>query len=202
MVSVTELKVKLLETTQSVKELEQKMVKLEEKEVSAIKHDITALTSSVAKTAEEVSAVNDDVDTLTTSIKKTNAKIDVVEGKMGKGEVMIVSGEEAAGDENCIKVCAGTTGRDSTDWTYRDAHNINYVVDISDCNFVTIPTVTTSVEGRSWHYVTTGTASIYNTSPTSFKMYLKNTDIDLAGEKPESFDWNVEWIAVGYTSSC
>jgi len=199
MVSVSELKVKLQETTQSVKELEQKMVKLEEKEVPAIKDDITALTSSVAKTAEEISGVNDNVDTLTTSITKTNAKIDAVEGKMGRGDVMIVSGEEEAGNENCIKVCAGTTGRGTTDWEYINKDTVNYVVDISDCNFVTIPTVTTSVEGIGHLDMTTGTASLFNTSPTSFKMWLKNTYVDLRGENAKLLGWNVEWIAVGYT---
>jgi len=197
MVSVSELKVNLQETKQSVKVLEQKMLDLEE--VPAMKDEITALTSSVAQTAEEVSAVKDDVDSLTTSVEQTNSKIDCVEETMGKGEVIIVSGEEAAGDENCMKVCAGTTGRDTTDWTYHSSTTVSYLVDISDCNFSRIPTVTTSVEGNSWHYVSLGTASIYNASPTSFTMYLKNNDKSLAGEIPEGYEWNVEWIAVGYT---
>merc|ERR1719285_1226872 len=163
--AISEVKENVQEIKESLKSLEQKMVRLEVDEVSAIKDDVASLTSSC---------------------EQTNAKIDNIEEKIGGGEVMIVSGEQAAGDDKCIKVCAGTTGRD-TDWYDTSSNGVYYDVDISDCDFITIPTVTTSIEGKSYHSLATGTASIYNT-------YMNPQ-----GGYAESKQWNVEWIAVGYT---
>jgi len=110
-------------------------------------------------------------------------------------EIMIVSGEQSAGDETCIKVCAGTTGRSTTDWSYYSSNAIYEDVDISYCGFTTVPTVTTSIEGSSHHWLVTGSSSIYSVTTTSFRIYLNNGGIQLADDK----QWNVEWIAVGYT---
>merc|ERR1711920_1102073 len=135
-----------------------------------------------------------EISDLTTSLALTNAKIDDT-----RDEVLIVSGEQAAGNEKCMKVCAGSTGRTTTDWTDYSSDGIYYDVDISDCGFKTIPTVTTAVEGAGGHWVSLGTSSIYNTSPSAFRIYLKNTHSNPQGGKAEGWKWNVEWIAVGYT---
>jgi len=143
---------------------------------------------------ERLSVMEKEISDLTTSLALTNAKIDDT-----RDEVMIVSGEQAAGNEKCMKVCAGSTGRTTTDWTNVSTDGIYYDVDISDCGFKTIPTVTTAVEGSGYHWVSLGTSSIYNTSPSAFRIYLKNTYMNPQGGKAESYKWNVEWIAVGYT---
>lgn len=140
---------------------------------------------------ERLSVIDQEVADLTTSLALTNSKIDDV-----SNEVMIVSGEQAAGDEDCMKVCAGSTGRTTTDWVNYSSDGIYYDVDISDCGFKTVPTVTTAVEGTSTHWVSLGTSSIYNTSPSSFRIYLKQAS---AQANAESWKWNVEWIAAGYT---
>jgi len=119
---------------------------------------------------ERISALDDEVTDLTTSLSLTIAKIDDM-----MDEVLIVSGEQPAGDEKCMKVCAGSTGRSTTDWTNYGGDGIYYDVDISDCGFKTIPTVTTAIEGSSSHWVSLGTSSIYNTSPSAFRIYLKNS---------------------------
>jgi len=174
--AISELKENVNEIKESLTNLEQKVVRLEEDEVSAIK---------------------DDVATLTSSCEQTNAKIDNMEEKIGGGEVMIVSGEQVAGDDNCIKVCAGTTGRD-TDWYDHTNQRIYYDVDISECDFVTIPTVTTSLEGNGAVGFATGTAAIYNASPTSFRVWL-DCEKNHQNGNAEDWEWNVEWIAIGYT---
>jgi len=127
-------------------------------------------------------------------LEQTRAKIEDV-----KKEVVIVSGEQEAGNDKCMKVCAGSTGRSKTDWYDYSSDGLYYDVDISDCGFITIPTVTTSVEGSSNHFVSLGTSSIYNSSPTTFRIYLKNTYMNPQGGAAESRKWNIEWIAVGYT---
>merc|ERR1711920_284588 len=143
---------------------------------------------------ERISALDDEVTDLTTSLSLTIAEIDDM-----MDEVLIVSGEQPAGDVKCMKVCAGSTGRSTTDWTNNGGDGIYYDVDISDCGFKTIPTVTTAIEGSSYHWVSLGTSSIYNTSPSAFRIYLKNTYMNPQNGVAEDFKWNVEWIAVGYT---
>jgi len=143
---------------------------------------------------ERLLVMDKEISDLTTSLALTNAKIDDT-----RDEVLIVSGEQAAGNEKCMKVCAGSTGRTTTDWTNYSSDGVYYDVDISDCGFKTVPTVTTAVEGSGSHWVSLGTSSIYNTSPSAFRIYLKNTYKNPQGGVAESYKWNVEWIAVGYT---
>lgn len=173
---ISELKVNVKEIKESLKLLEQRMDKLEVEDVPAIKDDVSFLKNSYAQ---------------------MNGKIEAIEETTGAREVMIVSEEESAGEESCVRVCAGTTGRD-TDW-YDGSNSVYYDVDISGCDFRTIPTVTTSIEGTGQHYRTTGTASIYHASANSFRIYLYNSAWNPKGEQAESKQWNVEWVAVGYT---
>jgi len=176
MISFSELTISIQKTKESLNLLEQKVVNLEVEKVS-----------------------KDDFASLTSSLGETNARIGAVEEKTDKGEVVIVSGEQAPGDEKCMKVCAGSTGRDTTDWYDSGSDTVYYDVDISDCDFITIPTVTTALEGIGGHVGSFGTGSVYNTSPASFRIYLRHVTSDPSGGHAESLNWNVEWIAVGYT---
>jgi len=171
--SLSEVKLIQEQTKTSLDALEQKFLHLEQERFSVMEKDISDLTTSLAL---------------------TNAKIDDT-----RDEVLIVSGEQAAGNAKCMKVCAGSTGRTTTDWTNYSSDGVYYDVDISDCGFKTVPTVTTAVEGTGSHWVSLGTSSIYNTSPSAFRIYLKNTYKNPQGGVAESYKWNVEWIAVGYT---
>jgi len=152
---------------------------------------------------ERISVIDERVTDLTTSLAATNAKIEDAMDEVlmvdARDEVLIVSGEQPAGNEKCMKVCAGSTGRTTTDWVSYSSEGLYYDVDISDCGFQTIPTVTTSVEGDAGHWRSMGTSSIYNTSPSKFRIYLLNTYNNPQGGTAEQWKWNVEWIAVGYT---
>jgi len=112
-----------------------------------------------------------------------------------EGDIMIVSGEESTGGETCMKVCAGTTGRSTTTWTYYSSNGIYEDVDISDCGFTTIPTVTTSIEGTGYHWLVKGSSSIYSVTTKSFRIYINSDSTNRADSK----EWNVEWIAIGHT---
>ena len=117
-------------------------------------------------------------------------------------EVMVVGSEEGAGDAKCVKVCAGTTGRKTTDWANYHTQGLTLTVDISKCGYVKIPTITTSVEGRGYHWRATGTSAVYKTTTKGFTMYLeggREPGHNPKGGKAEEWEWNVEWIAVGYT---
>jgi len=174
--SLFEVKLALQETQEYVRWLEQDIVDLK---------------------ADTLSVIDEEVADLTTLIAGTSARIDDMEVESNEREIKIISGEQPAGDETCTKVCAGSTGRSTTDWKYHSSSGIYEVVDISDCGFTTIPTITTSIEGNTYnHYTARGTSSIYKATTTSFTIYVKHESWT---GKAEEYEWNVEWIAVGYT---
>ena len=112
-------------------------------------------------------------------------------------DVLIVSGEEDLREANCATVCAGTTVRGSTSWVDYSSNGIHTDVDISKCGFVTVPTVTTSLEGSTSHWSTTGSSEVYNVTNTTFRIYLVAEHG--RGGGANKMHWNVEWIAVGFT---
>jgi len=182
---VTDLGVKVTRLTTEVAEVKMKL----EKTIKTLNYNV----ETTEKLDLEIEYINEDMAAVATSVAETNVKVDA----MG-GEVMIVSGEQAAGDEKCRRVCAGTTGR-TTDWYDWGSTRVYYTVDISDCGFTTIPTVTTSLEGKADLTKAWGTSSLWNATPTSFKLVIKHDSYNLQGGFAEDRDWNIEWIAVGYT---
>ena len=124
-----------------------------------------------------------------------------VEDLKKEREVHVVSGEEGVGDKTCAKVCAGSTGRTTTNWINFSAHGVYADVDISECGFVKIPTITTALEGLhpGFHWTSTGPAAIYAATTTTFRVYIRNTHWNPQNGKANSTGWNIEWIAAGFT---
>ena len=121
-------------------------------------------------------------------------------GKKSGPEVQIVNGEEENSDQKCAKVCSGSTGRASTAFKdYSDGKNVYLDVDMSECGFAKIPNVVISVEGSSHHWNVLGSSSVYNTTPTTFRVYLNNGNAGLNKSLLDDKKWNIEWIAVGFT---
>ena len=110
-----------------------------------------------------------------------------------------MSGEEDLGDSSCVKVCAGSTGRNSTLWTDYWKDGVYTIVDISQCGFVKVPTITTDLEGNNNGYQWKTTSAIYTATTTSFKIQVRNESYNPQGGKAAENGWNVEWIAVGFT---
>ena len=113
-------------------------------------------------------------------------------------EVLIVSGEEQSSEARCARVCAGTTGRGTTTWNDVSSNGVKLSVDISKCGFAKVPTVTTSVEGRTSQWRATGLAAVYSTTTTSFTMWVEGLQQNPTGGNAELWGWNVEWVAVGF----
>jgi len=190
--SLFEVKLTLEETENSVRSLKREIADQEAKRTKSVR---SLEQDMIDLKADTLVVIDEQVANLTSLISETSAKIDGMD--VGKeGEVMILSGEQPAGDETCMKVCAGSTGRTTTDWTYHNSHTIYVDVDISDCGFITIPTLTTSIEGVGHHKEASGSSSLYEVTTTSFRIYLTHSS---KTGKAEEWKWNVEWIAVGYT---
>ncbi|XP_063687607.1 uncharacterized protein LOC134820890 [Bolinopsis microptera] len=122
---------------------------------------------------------------------------EINELKARKNDVMVISGEEDLREERCAKVCAGTSVKGETNWVDFSSNGIYTDVDIRKCGFVTIPTVTSSLEGTMSHWSTTGSSEIYSVTTDTFRIYLAAPHG--RGGGANKMGWNVEWIAVGYT---
>jgi len=169
--SLSIVKEKAGETRKDVAFTKSKIVDLEEKRIAGLEKEIAKLTTSVAE---------------------TNSKVDVI-----NGEVTLISGEDTAGSSKCVKVCAGTTGRKTSNWKNAGGNGVSTSVNMSSCGFIKTPTVTTSLEGSLGHWKATGTSSIYHATATSFTVHIYRSNIGAGDAK--SWNYNVEWIAVGYT---
>jgi len=215
--SLAELKVDVQKMHKDLKHTETKMADFDDYGVSVLEKKIEKVSASLSIVKENVGETRKDVaftkskivdleekriaglekeiGKLTTSVAETNSKVDVIDGEVP--EVTLISGEDTAGSSKCVKVCAGTTGRYTSNWRSSGSNSITTDVSMSSCGFIKTPTVTTSLEGSSDHYVATGTSAIYHATATSFRVYIYLSKLSTG--KAKSWNYNVEWIAVGYT---
>lgn len=202
--SLSEMKYKL-EQIEKVNAKMNRQFKRENKITTTALNDVKAgleqtksgmidLQTSHAETKEDVGDIKMEIAKYEASFINITAKIDEV-----TTEVAVVSTEEKGGQEKCLKICAGTTGRGKTNWQNHCCYKwVHTWVDITSCGFTKIPTITASIEGEHKQWQTTG--AIVRSTATNFQFYREysNGD-DPRGAGPTKWKWNVEWIAVGYT---
>ena len=210
--SLSEMKAEMKKIGEQNVELSTALVRLDEritKEIdtaakavhntqSELKRTNTVIAKDVEKINKKIAETQDGLGNMKTAIN--NLKISNVQmsGKVDRvsKQVSVVSVEQSGGIGRCARVCAGTTGRNKSKWQYYSSDGIYIDVSIGHCGFVTVPTVTTSIEGNSWHWSATGTSSVYSVTTAGFRVYLRSK---VRTNKAKRGKWNVEWIAVGYT---
>ena len=199
----------LYSSMQSIESLNEHVTELTQK--------IAELTKGLADTKADVKMTREDVidlknrdlakmtqrmDELTISFKNSSTEVeqmkDEVEDLKKQREVHVVSGEEGVGEKTCAKVCAGSTGRTTTNWINFSAHGVYADVDISECGFVQTPTITSALEGI-FHWLSTGPATTYLATATSFRVYIRDTDWTRQNGKASSAGWKIAWTAAGFT---
>jgi len=202
---VTTLSVQVASLTTSLSSMQVKMEQIE-KQNAILFTSLEEVNGRIAKETNHITAVfqstqkglnhlSSGLADLETSVANINTELD-----NGNKKVVVVSGEASNGHERCVKVCAGTTGRDTTNWLdITGEWGVSAVVDISACGFIKVPTVTTSIEGTSHHWKVLGTSSVYNVEPSNFHIHLYDTFSDPRSGVAKNRKWNVEWIAVGFT---
>ena len=133
----------------------------------------------------------------------------------------ILKTHEPHGAAPCMMTCVGTTGRETTSWEtfeidtalpatlFHDLKNIvKTTVDISECNFIGTPIVTTTIDLNSDHAkmltflgsLLSGSSSVAETSRTSFSVYLhgfQDTQFPLVAAGA-GLILDVHWSAFGY----
>lgn len=193
MLSLSTIQTKLHRMEQENKDTVSRVVQLEKNQ--AMRND----TDSKPDIISENGVIETELTALRESLEKQLEAVRSEVQDIGS-EVMILNGEESNG--GCAKVCSGTTGRRTSDWSGGSSH-VTLTVDMSGCGFVRVPTITTAIEGESYHWKLTGTSSVYSATATSFSVSLR---ADSGAERSFASittatdnKWNVEWIAVGFT---
>ena len=98
-----------------------------------------------------------------------------------------------------FKFGSGSTPPGSTNWQpYGNNTGIYLDIDTSGCGFNSTPRYFTSIGGRSNHWSTTGATSIYNATPTKFRVYVRRSNgATLTPAYANARKWHINWFAVG-----
>lgn len=175
-----------------------------QEQINQLKTSLALINAKVDKIDKKVTSVGEDdgiralemkIEELKISLAETNGKVSEI-----ANVVTVVGGEAEAGSQKCVKVCTGTTGRESTTWKPHDG-GYHVWVSMGKCGFKKIPTVTTSFEGRGAGLANLmGTNTVYGAQTFGFNMYLFHyQQFKVNKVDPNTLNWNVEWIAIGYT---
>ena len=96
-----------------------------------------------------------------------------------------------------IKIASGSTTPGSTNWQVYGATGLYLDVDTSAGKFTTAPKYITSIGGVSSHWATTGATSVYNVTPTGFRVYVRFSDGSaITPAQANSFQWHINWVGV------
>ncbi len=101
------------------------------------------------------------------------------------------------GTQSQFHMGAGRTTPGATNWQPYGSNGIYVDVDTSSAGFTTTPVYVTSIGGISSHWQTTGATSIYQASPTTFRVYVRFSDGSaITPAVANSYQWHINWIAM------
>jgi hypothetical protein len=100
--------------------------------------------------------------------------------------------------ERSALIARGSTPVGNTAWQqYPGGEGIFVDVDTSSAGFTTTPIYITSLGGNRGHWGTTGATSIYEPTPTGFRVYVRwSTGGPLTPTDANDVEWHINWIAV------
>jgi hypothetical protein len=95
-------------------------------------------------------------------------------------------------------IAKGSTPVGNTAWQqYPDGEGVYVDVDTSSAGAKTTPIYITSLGGRLAHWSTTGATSIYEPTPTGFRVYVRwSAGGPLTPAEANFNEWHINWIAV------
>ena len=100
--------------------------------------------------------------------------------------------------ERSALIARGSTPVGNTAWQqYFDGEGVFVDVDTSSAGFKTTPIYITSLGGTNAHWATTGATSIYEPTPTGFRVFVRwwsGGPLTPAGANQSG--WHINWIAV------
>jgi hypothetical protein len=96
------------------------------------------------------------------------------------------------------KIATGSTNPSA--WQqYNPPGNTGVYVDVdtSPAGFTKTPTYITALHGFSSHWATAGASSIYNATPTGFRIYIRWLDGQpLTPQRAQELGWHIQWIGI------
>jgi hypothetical protein len=100
--------------------------------------------------------------------------------------------------ERSALMARGSTPVGNTAWQqYPDGEGVFVDVDTSSAGFTTTPIYITSLGGFTQHWGTTGATSIYQPTPTGFRVYIRWwSGGPLTPALANQNGWHINWIAV------
>ncbi|XP_063677368.1 uncharacterized protein LOC134813493 [Bolinopsis microptera] len=116
-------------------------------------------------------------------------------------DIKVAAPYEEGGDEPCLRLCTGTTGKGSTPWKYYSTDGIYVKVDMTNCDFKPglTPIVTSVLAGESHLWVTTGGSEIYSLTSSSFVNYVHmRAEYGNIHSFYKADKWRIDWQAIGY----
>lgn len=91
--------------------------------------------------------------------------------------------------------CSGATPAGTTAWQVYDARGIYVDVNTAACGFTTTPRYATAIGGTFGHWRTTGATSIYQSTPTGFRVYVYHDAGTITPTIANSNNWHIIWEA-------
>jgi len=105
------------------------------------------------------------------------------------------------GEDSLLSVpCSGRTKPYTTNWRGYVENGIYVEVDTSMCGYTETPTYLSSLGGGGDSYSSLGGSEIYKATPSSFRVYIKHTDI--TPEEANNLGWYVNWLAASDSKTC
>ena len=94
-----------------------------------------------------------------------------------------------------VLIAAGRT-QPGLNWQqYENDAGVFIDVDTAGHHFTTTPVYVTALHGDSSHWATTGGSSVYNPTPTGFRVYIRWSDGgSLTVSQAQSLGWHIQWI--------
>lgn len=101
-------------------------------------------------------------------------------------------------ESNGVRIAAGQTVPGSTDWKQYEKDNKSIMVDVdtSSGGFKNTPLYFTSIGGREDQWQTIGVTSIYDPTPTGFRVYVQRMDDKMKPEDANWHQWHINWIGI------
>lgn len=107
------------------------------------------------------------------------------------GDVHIEKEKEVS---KMIKIATGETKTDK--WQQYSTNGIFIDVDTSPAKFSKTPIYITAIHGSSNHWTTNGASSVYEASPTGFRIYIYKSGTNITPDYAKKRNWRIQWIGI------
>ncbi|KAJ6251290.1 hypothetical protein M0813_15196 [Anaeramoeba flamelloides] len=129
-------------------------------------------------------------------VQKLNKRVMELEGEIQTHSETFFQNMYSSETAKNVKVFYGSTEKDNSNWTvHTQGTHVKIVVDLTSCNFVTKPTIVTSLGGNKFICSTMGSSSVYYATKSSFFVLVKRSKIN--PNKVKQLKWHLNWVAIG-----